>query len=214
MEAREQVDCRPTHHLPKAGTLRALVHPHIKIHSEVPGFIDFTCIYCGLRKKTGIARIGNHFGHIKGGIVACPEVPNEVKTEILVFKGLNPDQDYGPPDSQTQPSSQIAGSQPSSLSRSSQESTKTAGQPKLPALFDRAGLHEVNMSLAACFLGLGLPFDIVNHPLFREMCKQINQYKHAYKPLTSYQLRTTYLRDTVAAVQARLKVTNTTFLFL
>ena len=76
----------------------------------------------------------------------------------------------------------------------------------IPAYMNRASLHEVHMAVAECIYGLGLPFDVVSQPLFQKMCSKINNYKGQYKPLSSYQARTTYLRDVKKDVDKRLEV--------
>ncbi len=138
-------------------------------------------------------------------IAICPSVPDAVKEEILAAKGIN-SSDYGPPIG-NEGISQRTSAQPSQLLRSSQDSVKTSGgQSTIPLLFDRSGEREVHMAVAEMVIGLGLPFDTVNQPLFHHMCNKISTFKSQYKPPTSYQLRTTLLRDTVAAVKTRLKV--------
>lgn len=203
----ELVDCRPGHEVHKPGTVRAVLDPYIEVIQEFNnGTLHFKCKYCPLSRITTLHRAACHLAKIRNaGIVICPCVPDSVRDEVLAVKGITPS-DYGPP-SGSEGLSQRTSTQPSQLFRSSQDSVKTSsGQCKLPPLFDRSGEKEVHMAVAEMVIGLGLPFETVNQPLFHEMCRKINNCKSQYKPPTSYQMRTTLLRDTVAAVKSRLKV--------
>ena len=188
----------------KSGTLKAAVLAQTTLlDGGSNGTCRVMCKHCGVEFTAGTSRLAAHLTKTTGkGIAVCPEVPDSVREEILALQNA----DSGPGNS-TKVSSDPPTSQPS-IFKSSQASTKTGGQRDgdIRSLFDRTGKHAVDMAVAAFFLGLGIPFDNVNHPLFKEMCFAISKFQHEYHACSSYQLRTTLMRDTRKEIDEKLKV--------
>ena len=189
----------------RSGSLKEAVLENLVGWQEFSNVISGTCMWCKELVSGASTRLAHHLTRTSGhGIAICGgRVPDRVVKRLNDLQGGKSKAASVTTGTGTAKSS---GTILKSGQGSNVQQPKQQRNGDIRAAFDKAEAAEIHASVAAFFFGTGLAFDIVNNPLFKKMCSAISNSTKEYAPPSSFQLRTSLLRNEKIRIKDSLKV--------
>ena len=179
------------------------------------GYKYLKCKFCNKEIKGGVKRMKEHLAQTRKDVAICPNVPLEVKDEMVQY--LSKFQDaklayqrnfqetvdqgsyFGSGNASNTPSPNVGGSSRGIRGPMDRfvedvgDGENVSPSPTHP----KEHRNQVCMDIGRLFFENGIPFNVATSPSFANAIRSIGNYGRGFKPPTMYELRTWILKEEV-----------------
>ncbi|KAL5543424.1 hypothetical protein UlMin_007208 [Ulmus minor] len=182
-----------------------------------------TCKFCNKVIKGGVRRLKDHLGGTRRNAAPCPNVPKEVKDEMIVYmksfndkkrasqkmfdERVNSTSYFGAPTVATEdvnscPSYSVSGPQPRGpmdrwlkTSEGSGDVEKGKDLQTMTPISLKEQRNKVCLDIGRFFFENGIAFNVARSPTFINMLRSVRDYGHGFKVSSMHEMRTWILEE-------------------